>query len=160
MSGTNEKKPEWESREDFFGTIPVRTEVTVLGPDCPKGCIPVIDEREEPDDLVGKIPCHQPLTVLRAETGIQPFGQIAERPEPQTNPCAEVPMPTHLVYCYKCKMRVPFHHELRTLPTEMDGRAGVFVCDRCGDRQPLEHTRKFYQLEAGIIPVREEKDEP
>ena len=83
-----------------------------------------------------------------------------EREEPETNPCAEVPMPSHLIFCYKCKMRTPYHHDLRTLPTEKDGRQGSLVCDRCGDRQPIDNTRKFFQLEPGVIPVREEQDEP
>jgi len=131
-----------------------------LGPDAPSGVIPVCDEREEPDDLVGKMPCHLPLTVLRVDYPRGCIQVIDERPEPQTNPCAEVPMATHLVFCSKCNMRVPFHREIRTLPTEKDGRHGSFVCDRCGDRQPIEHILQFFQLEAGVIPVRDEKEEP
>jgi hypothetical protein len=39
--------PVWDEREEFFGNIPIRTEITVLGPDLRNGQIWVRDEREE-----------------------------------------------------------------------------------------------------------------
>ena len=34
---------------EFVGRFPLRQDITVLGPDCPRGCLEVKDERERDD---------------------------------------------------------------------------------------------------------------